>query len=422
LRIALTAGVKYPISVGYVDSINAASVSLTKQSASQPSQIIPYNRLFPETPAPTTTGTPANSVGLTGEYFANNNFTNLVYTQTDPVVNFDWGNGGPSGLPGDNFSIRWSGYVQPRFSETYTFCSVKNDMARLYVNGQKLFDHSYYQTVEKCGSIALSAGVKYSITLEFADYENAATVNLTWSSPTQYKEIIPASQLFPANPTPTPTGTPTPTITPSSTPTETQTPTQTPPQTPSGQVWRTYYYAGSQRVAVRVTGSANPQENGLYYTLGDHLGSTSLVTDTSGNKVGEIRYTPWGETRFEGSNIPSNYKYTGQREEAGIGLYYFNARWYDAQLGRFAQADPIISSGPRGNDRYAYVKNSPLIYSDPTGNRVCEVINGETYCGKDLEFRTMKWFLSINYQRLALLFMEKDGHRSEYLPFGVQSL
>ena len=90
-----------------------------------------------------------------------------------------------------------------------------------------------------------------------------------------------------------------------------------------------YYYAGSQpqpearwgrRVAVRVSGSANPQENGLFYTLGDHLGSTSLVTDANGNKVGEMRYphshnrhtgrssvqhargagTPWGETRYPG--------------------------------------------------------------------------------------------------------------------------
>ncbi len=152
--------------------------------------------------------------------------------------------------------------------------------------------------------------MKYTLALEFADYENAATVNLTWSSPAQYKEVIPASQLCPANPPPTPTRTPTQTSSPSTSPIETQAPNPT-TQAPSGQVrktpappdygapvifpvreWAGYYYAGSQRVAVRVTGSANPQENGLFYTVGDHLGSTSLVVDSAGNKASEKRYTP----------------------------------------------------------------------------------------------------------------------------------
>jgi RHS repeat-associated protein len=124
-------------------------------------------------------------------------------------------------------------------------------------------------------------------------------------------------------------------------------------------------------VAVRVTGSQNPQENGLFYTLGDQLGSTSVVTDSSGNKVGEMRYMPWGETRYEGSNISTSRKYTGQREDAGIELYYYNARWYDAGLGRFAQADLIVAGGIQGYDRYSYVKNSPVQNSDPSGHKGC---------------------------------------------------
>jgi RHS repeat-associated protein len=53
---------------------------------------------------------------------------------------------------------------------------------------------------------------------------------------------------------------------------------------------------------------------------------------------------------------------TGQRYESGIELYYYNARWYDASLGRFAQADTIIPPGVQGYDHYAYGNNSTADY------------------------------------------------------------
>lgn len=49
-----------------------------------------------------------------------------------------------------------------------------------------------------------------------------------------------------------------------------------------------------------------------------------------------------------------------------------NARWYDPSLGRFAQADTIVPSGVQGWDRYAYVNNSPVNYTDPSGHKVCD--------------------------------------------------
>lgn len=58
-------------------------------------------------------------------------------------------------------------------------------------------------------------------------------------------------------------------------------------------------------------------------------------------------------------------------------MHYYNARWYDSSLGRFAQADTIISGGVQGYDRYAYVSNSPLRYTDPTGHMMCAVCGGE---------------------------------------------
>jgi len=125
-----------------------------------------------------------------------------------------------------------------------------------------------------------------------------------------------------------------------------------------------YYYAGAQRIAMRSGGT-------LYFLLGDHLGSTSLTVDSAGYLTSEMRYTPWGDTRFTSGNSPTNYRFTGQRQEASFGLYFYNARWYDPAIGRFAQADTIVPGGVQGLDRYAYVNNSPINYIDPTGHKAC---------------------------------------------------
>jgi hypothetical protein len=79
--------------------------------------------------------------------------------------------------------------------------------------------------------------------------------------------------------------TPTPTLTPSASPTATP-PVPTPP---SGQIRRTYYFAGLQRIAMRVAGDPVQANNGVFYLLADHLGSTNVVVDKDGDIVGELR-------------------------------------------------------------------------------------------------------------------------------------
>ncbi len=80
----------------------------------------------------------------------------------------------------------------------------------------------------------------------------------------------------------------------------------------------------------------------------------------------------WGEDRYEEGAGLTNNRYTGQRAE-GYGLYFYQARWYDSALGRFAQADsiiPIQTQGVQAWDRYAYVNNAPCNNTDPDG-RFC---------------------------------------------------
>jgi RHS repeat-associated protein len=66
-------------------------------------------------------------------------------------------------------------------------------------------------------------------------------------------------------------------------------------------------------------------------------------------------------------------RYTGQSEQAEIGLYYYRARWCDAALGRFAQADTIVPGvgSSAAHDRYAHTYGNPVKFTDPSGHGIC---------------------------------------------------
>jgi hypothetical protein len=70
----------------------------------------------------------------------------------------------------------------------------------------------------------------------------------------------------------------------------------------------------------------------VYWVLTDHLGSSSVTVDASGNSVvGTLRYEAYGATRVSTGSMATDKLYTGQRSES-VGLYYYNARWYDRYL------------------------------------------------------------------------------------------
>jgi len=151
--------------------------------------------------SPDSTGISATPilVGLKGDYYDNMDFTGFVLSRVDPGVNFDWGNGSPDPSIGvDTFSVRWTGQVVPLFSETYTFYTLSDDGVRLWGNGVQLVSNwTDHPPTENSGTIALTAGVRYSIQLDYYENGGGATAALSWSSPSQPKEIIPANRLFP---------------------------------------------------------------------------------------------------------------------------------------------------------------------------------------------------------------------------------
>ncbi len=131
-----------------------------------------------------------------------------------------------------------------------------------------------------------------------------------------------------------------------------------------------YYSAGATRIATpALAPGASVRKNGtLYYLLTDHLGSTSLTLTSSGSKIAELRYKAWGETRYTSGTTYTAYQFTSQRNETALGLYFYNARWYDPALARFTRADTLVPAGVQGYDRYAYANNNPLRYVDPSGH------------------------------------------------------
>jgi hypothetical protein len=139
-----------------------------------------------------------NGIGLLGEYFSGRNFETKVYERTDTTVDFNWGTGSPGGaMPTDNFSVRWTGQVQPLYSETYRFETTTDDGVRLWVNNQLVINRWVDQSATaSAGTITLQAGVKYDIRLEFYENGGDAVAALRWSSPSQALQIVPTTQLY----------------------------------------------------------------------------------------------------------------------------------------------------------------------------------------------------------------------------------
>jgi hypothetical protein len=137
--------------------------------------------------------------GIKGQYYKDMELKTLVLTRVDPGINFNWGAAAPdSKVPADNFSVRWTGELEAGFTEPYTFYATVDDCVRLWVNNQLLFDKWGQQSgVEWSGEINLTAGQKYSIVMEYYEITGDAKASLSWKSPSQPKQIIPAGVFSP---------------------------------------------------------------------------------------------------------------------------------------------------------------------------------------------------------------------------------
>lgn len=136
--------------------------------------------------------------GLRGAYFPNIYLSGTPVNRVDAKIDFNFQGKPPiMGTGNEDFSVRWTGLIQPEFSETYTFSTRTDDGVRLWVNGQKLIDNwTLHAETKDSGSIALMAGQQYQIKLEYFQKNGGAIASLLWSSPSQPEQVIPTSRLF----------------------------------------------------------------------------------------------------------------------------------------------------------------------------------------------------------------------------------
>ncbi len=104
---------------------------------------------------------------------------------------------------------------------------------------------------------------------------------------------------------------------------------------------------------------ASVKNSEIKYYHSDRVQSNRLITDSSGDVDKEFKSLPFGQ---EIKNEGVRYSFATGKELDESELYYFGARYYDQNLGRFTSVDPV-----KENEPYSYVKNNPLYYVDPTG-------------------------------------------------------
>jgi RHS repeat-associated protein len=117
---------------------------------------------------------------------------------------------------------------------------------------------------------------------------------------------------------------------------------------------------------------AQPPEAIEYYAT-DALGSVRIVFTPTGQVLGRSDYLPFGETLNQSGALPRQ-RFTGQERDGEAGMDYFNARDLQTRTGRMNAPDPLFGdamTSPQRWNRYAYVTNSPLTLTDPSGAGPC---------------------------------------------------
>jgi RHS repeat-associated protein len=108
------------------------------------------------------------------------------------------------------------------------------------------------------------------------------------------------------------------------------------------------------------------------------MDSVTVVLDDGGKIVTQHEYLPFGETWITEGDKKNAPKYNSQELDKESGYYFYNARHYDPEIGRFVTPDTVIDGelSTQGWNRFAYVHNNPIRYKDPTGHDAQDVLVG----------------------------------------------
>jgi len=136
--------------------------------------------------------------GLSGEYFADQNFSQLIKTRKDKKIDFDWSIENIINNYSDNVSIRWSGKIKAPRSGEYEFITISDDGARVWIDDKLIIDDwNVHASEERRVKTNLEKGY-HGIKVEYFEGEGFANMTLMWIIPGKKKqEIISPSYLRP---------------------------------------------------------------------------------------------------------------------------------------------------------------------------------------------------------------------------------
>ncbi len=109
-----------------------------------------------------------------------------------------------------------------------------------------------------------------------------------------------------------------------------------------------------------------------YWYLFDGLGSVTELVDSDEDTQNSYRYEAFGQIKSSSENVTNYYKYVGAfgvHHDSALALYFMQARYYNAAIGRFITMDPLPGApqDPPSLHRYLYSCNNPVTWIDPSG-------------------------------------------------------
>jgi outer membrane protein OmpA-like peptidoglycan-associated protein len=123
--------------------------------------------------------------GIRGDYYEGTNFEKYVLTRRDATINFNWGHQPPAtGMPAEEFSVRWTGWLVPPVSGKYVFHVTVDDGVRLWLNDKQLLNEWRGQPLsDYTAAVELRAGEPYHLRVDYCQYGLDTRIFITWERP-----------------------------------------------------------------------------------------------------------------------------------------------------------------------------------------------------------------------------------------------
>jgi hypothetical protein len=158
---------------------------------------------LPPTPMPDSDMQVGDGSGLKGDYYIGRRFNQFVFSRADANINFAFDQlpdrtPSPRITSGSEYTVRWTGKIAAKYSETYTLFATVDDGIRVWIDHKLIVDDwTDHSPTQFSNRFTFVAGHQYDFKVEYLEIDGGqANVRLYWESPSQQREFIPESSLF----------------------------------------------------------------------------------------------------------------------------------------------------------------------------------------------------------------------------------